>query len=99
MAGLAGTWHKPSAKALAHAEKVKEDAESEKKKAEKIQSEVKNWADKRVAEVANQLTNEKTKTKNLTAELDRAEKTISELSKGLEIYHDHNNNKKNFKKV
>lgn len=99
LAGLAGTWHKPSAKALAQAEKVKEDAESEKKKAGKIQSEVKNWADKRVAEVANQLTNEKTKTKNLTAELDRAEKTISELSKGLEIYHDHNNNKKNFKKV
>ena len=85
-------------KAIAIAEKLKEDAEAEKKKSEKIQTEAKKWADRRVAEVANQLTQEKTKNKNLSVELDRAEKTIYELSQGLEVYQEREN-KKNFKKV
>ncbi len=83
LAGLSGAWHKPSAKALAIAEKLKVDAEAEKKKSEKVKVQAKEWADRRVAEVANQLTQEKTKNKNLSAELDRAEKTIYELSQGL----------------
>ena len=86
VAGLSDGWHQPSAKALAVAEKIKDDAEKEKKKAERLKTQAKEWADKRVADVANQLTQEKTKTKNLEKELDRAEKTISELSEGLKIY-------------
>lgn len=98
LAGISGAWHKPSAKALATAEKLKVDAEAEKKKSEKVKAQAKEWADRRVAEVANQLTQEKTRNKNLTAELDRAEKTIYELSQGLELYQEREN-KKNFKKV
>ena len=98
LAGLSGAWHKPSAKAIAIAEKVKEDAEAEKKKSEKVKVQAKEWADRRVAEVANQLTQEKTKNKNLITELDRAEKTIYELSQGLEVYQEREN-KRNFKKV
>ena len=86
VAGLSDGWHQPSAKALAVAEKIKDDAEKEKKKTEKIKSQAKDWADKRVAEVANQLTREKTKTKNLEKELDRAEKSLAEMAEGLEIY-------------
>lgn len=86
VAGLSDGWHQPSAKALAVAEKIKDDAEKEKKKAEKIKTQAKDWADKRVAEVANQLTQEKTKTKNLEKELDRAEKSLAEMAEGLEIY-------------
>lgn len=86
VAGLSDGWHQPSAKAIAVAEKVKEDAEKEKKKAEKLKTQAKDWADKRVAEVANQLTQEKTKTKNLEKELDRAEKSLAEMAEGLEIY-------------
>lgn len=98
LAGLSGAWHKPSVKALAAAEKLKEDAEAEKKKSEKIQAQAKEWADRRVAEVANQLTLEKTKNKSLTAELVRAEKTIYELAQGLEFYQEREN-KKIFKKI
>lgn len=86
LAGLAGTWHKPSAKVLAQAEKLKDDAEAEKKKSERIQAQAKEWADKRVAEVANQLTTEKSKTKNLEKELDSSEKSLAEMAEGLEIY-------------
>ena len=98
LAGLSGSWHKPSAKAIAIAEKLKEDADAEKKKSEKVKVQAKEWADRRVAEVANQLTQEKTRNKNLSAELNRAEKTIYELSQGLEVYQEREN-KKNFKKV
>jgi len=98
LAGISGAWHKPSANALATAEKLKVDAEAEKKKSEKVKAQAKEWADRRVAEVANQLTQEKTRNKNLIAELDRAEKTIYELSQGLEVYQEREN-KKNFKKV
>lgn len=98
LAGFSGTWHKPSAKAIAIAEKVKEDAEAEKKKSERVKVQAKEWADRRVAEVANQLTQEKIKNKNLSVELDRAEKTIYELSQGLEVYQEREN-KKSFKKV
>ncbi len=93
LAGLSGAWHKPSVKALAAAEKLKEDAEVEKKKSEKIKNQAKELADRRVAEVANQLTLEKTKNKSLNAELDRAEKTISELAQGLEIYQERESKK------
>ena len=98
LAGISGAWHKPSANALATAEKLKVDAEAEKKKSEKVKAQAKEWADRRVAEVANQLTQEKTRNKNLIAELDRAEKTIYELSQGLEVYQEREN-KRNFKKV
>lgn len=98
LAGISGAWHKPSAKAVATAEKLKVDAEAEKKKSEKVKAQAKEWADRRVAEVANQLTQEKTRNKNLIAELDRAEKTIYELSQGIEVYQEREN-KKNFKKV
>ena len=94
VAGLSEGWHQPSAKALAVAEKIKDDAEKEKRKAEKLKTQAKEWADKRVADVANQLTQEKTKTKNLEKELDRAEKTISELSEGLRIYNKKYSNNK-----
>ena len=69
LAGISGAWHKPSANALATAEKLKVDAEAEKKKSEKVKAQAKEWADRRVAEVANQLTQEKTRNKNLIAEL------------------------------
>lgn len=98
LAGISGAWHKPSAKAVATAEKLKVDAEAEKKKSEKVKAQAKEWADRRVAEVANQLTQEKTRNKNLIAELDRAGKTIYELSQGIEVYQEREN-KKNFKKV
>lgn len=98
LAGFSDTWHKPSAQAIAQAEKIKEDAETEKKKSEKIKKDAVDWANKRVAEVANQLTIEKTKNNNLISELNSAEKTIYELSQGLKIYQEREN-KKTFKKV
>lgn len=80
LSGAFETWHKPSSNALAEVEKIKKDAEKEKKKAEYIRKQAKDWADKRVATVGNQITFEKSKNKNLEDDLKIAEEKIVSLT-------------------
>jgi hypothetical protein len=56
-----GSFHKPTAQALDQVEKAQKEAEKEKKKADAIKKQAKEWADKRVATVGNQITLEKSK--------------------------------------
>jgi hypothetical protein len=80
-AGALGGFHKPTAQALDEAEKIKKDAEKEKKKAEIYKKQAKEWADKRVATVGNQITVEKSKNKILEEDLKNAEEKIVNLTK------------------
>lgn len=86
VAGLADRWHQPSAQARVEAQKVKEEAEKalakaekEKKKSEDYQKQAKEWADKRVATVGNQITVEKTKNVELEKELGKAEEKTKNM--------------------
>ena len=87
--GLAGGWHEPSAKAKAEATKVKaeaqkaqEEAQKALEDAEKVKAKAKKEADQRVANVANQLTEERTKTKDLAEELRKAQEQANDLPRG-----------------
>ena len=87
--GLAGGWHEPSAKAKAEATKVKaeaqkaqEEAQKALEDAEKVKAKAKKEADQRVANVANQLTEERTKTKDLAEELRKAQEQANDLARG-----------------
>ena len=93
--GLAGGWHEPSAKAKAEATKVKaeaqkaqEEAQKALEDAEKVKAKAKKEADQRVANVANQLTEERTKTKDLAEELRKAQEQANDLAKRLALYED-----------
>ena len=93
--GLAGGWHEPSAKAKAEATKVKaeaqkaqEEAQKALEDAEKVKAKAKKEADQRVATVANQLTEERTKTKDLEEELRKAQEQANDLAKRLALYED-----------
>lgn len=93
--GLAGGWHEPSAKAKAEATKVKaeaqkaqEEAQKAQEEAEKVKAKAKKEADQRVANVANQLTEERTKTKDLAEELRKAQEQANDLAKRLALYED-----------
>ena len=84
--GSAGGWHEPSAKAKAEATKVKaeaqkaqEEAQKALEDAEKVKAKAKKEADQRVANVANQLTEERTKTKDLAEELRKAQEQANDL--------------------
>ena len=94
-AGLASGWHEPSAKAKAEATKVKaeaqkaqEEAQKAQEDAEKVKAKAKKEADQRVANVANQLTEERTKTKDLAEELRKAQEQANDLAKRLALYED-----------
>lgn len=80
-AGALGSFHKPTTQALDEVEKIKKYAENEKKKFEVYKIEAKEWADKRVANVGNQITVEKIKNKNLEKDLKVAAEKIVSLSK------------------
>ena len=89
LAGLASGWHEPSAKAKAEATKVKaeaqkaqEEAQKALEDAEKVKAKAKKEADQRVATVANQLTEERTKTKDLEEELRKAQEQANDLARG-----------------
>lgn len=91
--GLAGGWHEPSKKAKAEADKVKteaqkaqEEAKKAQEDAEKVKAKAKKEADQRVATVANQLTEERTKTKDLEEELKKAQEQANDLAKRLALY-------------
>ena len=95
LAGLASGWHEPSAKAKAEATKVKaeaqkaqEEAQKALEDAEKVKAKAKKEADQRVATVANQLTEERTKTKDLEEELRKAQEQANDLAKRLALYED-----------
>jgi DNA repair exonuclease SbcCD ATPase subunit len=92
-AGLASGWHEPSAKAKAEATKVKaeaqkaqEEAQKALEDAEKVKAKAKKEADQRVANVANQLTEERTKTKDLESELKKEQDRANDLAKRLALY-------------
>ena len=92
LAGLASGWHEPSAKAKAEATKVKaeaqkaqEEAQKALEDAEKVKAKAKKEADQRVANVANQLTEERTKTKDLAEELRKAQEQANDLCKRLAL--------------
>lgn len=91
--GLKTSWHEPSAKAVAKATQVKaeaqkaqEEAKKAQEEAEKVKTKAKKEADERVANVANQLTEERTKTKDLTQELKKAQEQANDLAKRLALY-------------
>lgn len=93
LAGLAGGWHKPSQQAIAEATQVKaeaqkaqEEAKKAQEEAEKVKAKAKKEADERVANVANQLTEERTKTKDLESELKKAQEQANDLAKRLALY-------------
>lgn len=93
LAGLTSGWHEPSKKAKAEADKVKteaqkaqEEAQKVLQEAEKVKAKAKKEADQRVATVANQLTEERTKTKDLEEELRKAQEQANDLAKRLALY-------------
>ena len=75
-AGALGSLHKPTAQALEQVEKAKQEAEKKKKKADLYAKEAKEWADKRVAAVGNQITLEKSKNANLEREVKSKDEKI-----------------------
>ena len=92
-AGLASGWHEPSKKAKAEADKVKteaqkaqEEAQKVLQEAEKVKAKAKKEADQRVANVANQLTEERTKNEALESELKKAQERTKELAEMLALY-------------
>ena len=54
----------------------------------KVKAKAKKEADQRVANVANQLTEERTKTKDLAEELRKAQEQANDLAKRLALYED-----------
>jgi hypothetical protein len=91
--GLKTSWHEPSAKAVAKATQVKaeaqkaqEEAKKAQEEAEKVKTKAKKEADERVANVANQLTEERTKTKDLTQELKKEQDRANDLAERLALY-------------
>ena len=89
LAGLASGWHEPSKKAKAEADKVKTEAQKAQEEAKKAQEEAekaKKEADERVANVANQLTEERTKNEALESELKKAQEQANDLAKRLALY-------------
>ena len=91
--GLKTSWHEPSAKAVAKATQVKaeaqkaqEEAKKAQEEAEKVKTKAKKEADERVANVANQLTEERTKTKDLESELKKEQDRANDLAKRLALY-------------
>lgn len=85
-AGALGGFHKPSAQALEQVEKAKKEAEKEKKKAEAIKKQAKEWADKRVATVGNQITLEKSKNVELEKEVDSKDRKLEDQATLINWY-------------
>lgn len=86
LAGLAGAWHKPTAEALAEAERAKKEADKEKRKAETYAQKAKEWADKRVATVGNQITEHKAKSKDLEEDLKKEQEKTKDLGEVVAWY-------------
>ena len=78
-AGALGGFHKPTAQALEQVEKAQQEAEKKKKKADAYAKQAKEWADKRVATVGNQITMEKTKNVELEKELSKTEEKTKDM--------------------
>ena len=86
MTGVLSAWHKPSIEVTEELEQIKKSAEKEKKKAEDYKKQAKEWADKRVANVSNQITEQKAKTEELNKELDKEREKIQDLADTLKWY-------------
>lgn len=84
-AGMVGGWHEPTAQVQAEIERVRAESESMQKEAQDAQNKAKEWADRRVAEVANQITLEKAKNAQLEKELDAAQKQSEQLDEQLAL--------------
>jgi len=78
-AGALGGFHKPTAQALEKVEKPQREAENKKKKADAYAKQAKEWADKRVATVGNQITVEKSKNIELEKELTKTEEKTKDM--------------------
>ena len=85
-AGALGSFHKPTAHALEQIAKVQHDADEKKKKADAYAKKAKEWADKRVAAVGNQITVEKSKTVELEKELGKAEEKNKDMFNVINWY-------------
>lgn len=77
-AGALGGFHKPTAQALEQVEKAQQEAEKKKKKADAYAKQAKEWADKRVATVGNQITLEKSKSAELEKEVESKDKKLED---------------------
>ena len=86
MTGVLSAWHKPSIEVTEELEQIKKSAEKEKKKAEDYKKQAKEWADKRVANVSNQITEQKAKTEELNKELDKEREKVQDLADTLKWY-------------
>ncbi len=81
-----GSFHKPTAQALDQVEKAQKEAEKEKKKADAIKKQAKEWADKRVATVGNQITVEKAKNAELEKEIELKDEKLKEQADLIQFY-------------
>ncbi len=86
IADALGSLHKPTAQALEKVETAQQDSEKKKKKADKYAKESKEWADKRVADVSNQMILVKNKNKELEKELGQKEKNLEDQAALLQWY-------------
>ncbi|WP_080289679.1 plasmid recombination protein [Burkholderia cenocepacia] len=85
-AGALGGFHKPTAQALEQVEKAQQEAEKKKKKADAYAKQAKEWADKRVATVGNQITLEKSKNAELEKEVEGKDKKLDDQATVIQWY-------------
>ena len=85
-AGALGGFHKPTAQALEQVEKSQQEAEKKKKKADAYAKQAKEWADKRVATVGNQITLEKSKNAELEKEVEGKDKKLEDQATVIQWY-------------
>ena len=85
-AGALGGFHKPTAQALEQVEKAKQEAEKKKKKADAYARQAKEWADKRVATVGNQITLEKSKNAELEKEVETKDQKLEDQATLIQWY-------------
>ena len=86
LAGALGGFHKPTTQAMEQMEKTQQEAEKKKKKADAYAKQAKEWADKRVSTVGNQITVEKSKTLELEKELGKVEEKTKDMFKVINWY-------------
>ena len=85
-AGALGGFHKPTAQALEQVEKAQQEAEKKKKKADLYAKQAKEWADKRVATVGNQITLEKSKNADLEKEVESKDRKLEDQATLIHWY-------------
>jgi len=84
--GVLGGWHSPSVRAIAEAEKIKKETQQVQEQNQKNAQAAKNKTDQRVANVANQITEQVAKNKNLEEDLSKSQEKIEDLFSTISWY-------------